>query len=448
MKYRFNAVLGLVVLCLGASCTHDADSADKSPTSGGAGNVRLGLAIANGIDLDSVHYTVKIPGYTALEGTLPVTDGKTMLGTVSGVPAASDVTVLLDGKTSNGDGTTCHGEGTVAVQTGKTTSIFVVLQCRLADGTPVTTGAIDISGRINVCPQVTSATAGAASESSFPLSAAATDLDQDDLSFAWSASAGSFDDAESASAKYTCGVAGTQTLTVTVDDGQGCTHSKEVTVECQAGSGSACSVGDAVPCDGGSADAGAPLTDAGSTMSADAGTSAPADAGTSAPADAGTSAPADAGTSAPADAGPSTASDSGSEAAPGLCEAAPVDACEECGCTSCATQMTACRTLEGAAAAGAATGTAKSALCSAVVKCGQRTGCRGTDCFCGATVDLVSCLTGSAAGPCKAEIEAAAESVDPQTVSARQSDPTFAVGRANNVSSCTVSSCADACSGS
>lgn len=124
---------------------------------------------------------------------------------------------------------------------------------------------------------------------------------------------------------------------------------------------------------------------------------------------------------------------------------APADACEECTCDSCSDAMSACDNLEGTATEGPAAGSPKAELCQAVVACGRDAGCRGSDCFCGAGVDLVVCLTGGAEGPCKEPIFAAAETQDPAEVSGRQSTPGYAIAAANAVSTCAVNSCTAAC---
>lgn len=66
-------------------------------------------------------------------------------------------------------------------------------------------------------------------------------------------------------------------------------------------------------------------------------------------------------------------------------------ACAECGCTKCATQVSACQ----------------DAACQSVLACGIRTGCTGTDCYCGIGVAVTACLQQPATGPCMNEIVAA-----------------------------------------
>jgi hypothetical protein len=123
----------------------------------------------------------------------------------------------------------------------------------------------------------------------------------------------------------------------------------------------------------------------------------------------------------------------------------PNDVCVECGCDSCTDELDDCYNATDVAAGGPAAGTSKATLCIAVVKCGRDSGCTGSTCYCG-TASTISCgLGGGANGPCKTQIERAAESTSALTIQQRQSNTTYAVGRANAVSSCSVSNCKTQC---
>ncbi|HVZ35824.1 MAG TPA: PKD domain-containing protein, partial [Polyangiaceae bacterium] len=421
----------------GCSALDGKDKGKSDPS----GTVQLEATIAPGINIDEVDYSIEVPGKDPIKGSLSVASDGVVSGAVESVPAADDVKITLTA--SGSDGTKCEGDGTVDVAAGKTTSVSIVLQCRLPDGTEVTTGNISVKASFNVCPQLLTATADASSsDGCIAVNATATDLDKDALTFSWSADAGSFDDAAAASATYSCAGAGTQTLTVTVTDSDGCSNSKEVTVTCPetaADAGAATDAGDeadagavvdaASPLDAGSVeedagsevDSGSPADDVDSGSPAD-------DVDSGSPADEDAASPADAGTTPPAP----------------LCEGTAANACEDCACSSCTSQMDACKSATGTASEGPAAGQAKADLCAAVVRCGQDAGCRGSACYCG-TADLVSCLTGSANGPCMPEIQAAAETSDVVTIQDRQTNTSYAVGLANAVSTCSENSCASAC---
>jgi hypothetical protein len=79
-----------------------------------------------------------------------------------------------------------------------------------------------------------------------------------------------------------------------------------------------------------------------------------------------------------------------------------------------------------------------------VLDCVKSSGCAATtieECYCGAGVDPIACLTGGARGACKAQIEAAAEETDPVKISERFVDPGFALGNANRLLQCDKEFC-------
>jgi cysteine-rich repeat protein len=161
-----------------------------------------------------------------------------------------------------------------------------------------------------------------------------------------------------------------------------------------------------------------------------------------------------------ADAAGGSGSEAGSEAAASdqdaspppepepLCPAEPPGPCEACNCTMCRTQLDACSNLTGDASEGPAQGTAKAALCEALVRCGRSTGCRSIGCVC-TEATQATCLTGETPpdGPCHNEVLSAAETTDMLTFVTRASTPDmgYAVAAASAVSTCAGNSCAAAC---
>src|SRR5690606_15481854 len=73
------------------------------------------------------------------------------------------------------------------------------------------------------------------------------DRDDDTLSFAWSATGGSFADDSSADTTFTCEDEGTMTLTLTVDDGHSCDVATTVDVVCGDASDPPDTDGDGIP---------------------------------------------------------------------------------------------------------------------------------------------------------------------------------------------------------
>jgi hypothetical protein len=149
--------------------------------------------------------------------------------------------------------------------------------------------------------------------------------------------------------------------------------------------------------------------------------------------------------------GPDAAA-TGPDGGGGLDEAA-CNACDETSCRDVddLDLYAACFLVSDPASAGGAAGTPKSTLCQAILHCARVTGCAASDpqpCYCGAGVTDLQCLAGNANGPCKHEVELAAESSSSGTIAERLSDPSFASGAAFNLLRyCETPTCGAACSG-
>lgn len=118
--------------------------------------------------------------------------------------------------------------------------------------------------------------------------------------------------------------------------------------------------------------------------------------------------------------------------------------CGECTATFCREEAPGCSSL--------ADDPGRHALCVRLLACVRRTNCRAitgskTACYCGA-VPTTTCLgVDSAAGPCRAEVEAAAESTDPSVVAIRFNNPAYATGAVFNLLACEAESCGRVCPG-
>ena len=109
--------------------------------------------------------------------------------------------------------------------------------------------------------------------------------------------------------------------------------------------------------------------------------------------------------------------------------------CARCNCEKCRDQVLAC--YSGKDASG-------NKQCTDLVSCGLEKGCSGTNCFCG-SISLPSCLLGLGNGPCRPQVEAAAQSTSPGDISVRSGDTNFPVGRANALAACGRTNCAAEC---
>jgi hypothetical protein len=123
-------------------------------------------------------------------------------------------------------GATCSGTSApFDVVVGQTAKIPVTITCGTVVpdggiGTVVVTGTLVPGDNCpalvswSISPQQTAANGG-----TIDVSASASDADvSDTLTYAWAATAGTFTSGSTASTQYTCGAAGTQTLSLTISD--------------------------------------------------------------------------------------------------------------------------------------------------------------------------------------------------------------------------------------
>ena len=143
---------------------------------------------------------------------------------IIGLPAAVGDLVSMDATT--GSGVHCKGTSNpFNIVAGQTNPVSVNLNCdssRMDGGTGsiVVTGVL-VSG--DNCPALSGWTlspqSAAANGGKIDVSVAATDADTGDtLTYAWSATAGTFVGASLATTQYTCAAAGDQTLSVVISD--------------------------------------------------------------------------------------------------------------------------------------------------------------------------------------------------------------------------------------
>ena len=225
---------------------------------GNVGSIGLAIQLAGGATVNTVSYEITGNGITPIRGSIPVSDpGATVSVLVNGIPAGTGYRVDLTATSTDGR-TTCAGSATFNVVAAQTTAVAVVLQCR---GPGAGTGSASITGTFNNCPFLTSYSASPLSVSTggtINVSAAASDLDPGAaLTYAWTATGGSFAAAGTASTTYGCSAAGSQTLTIRVSDGS-CDDSATIAVSCVA-----------ILCGNGTVDAGETCDD-GNTAGGDA----------------------------------------------------------------------------------------------------------------------------------------------------------------------------------
>jgi hypothetical protein len=154
---------------------------------------------------------------------------------ISGLPAGMGFSITFSGTSSDG-GTVCAGSASFDVIAHQTTVVSVHLTCHQSSGK----GSVQVNGTLNVCPiadGVSADPAEAVTGGTIALSLSASDADRgpSPLSYSWTASSGSLNDATLAAPTFTCTVPGTATIAVSVSDGDlapDCAASASVTVTC------------------------------------------------------------------------------------------------------------------------------------------------------------------------------------------------------------------------
>jgi phospholipase C len=208
---------------------------DQAGVSGDVGDVAVALTLLPGLSLNTASYSISGPNGFTKSGTLDVSHSATVSGIISGLPAGSGYSITLNGTASDGS-TTCLGTATFAVVAHQTTMVSVHLTCHEAP----TTGSVSVNGTINICPVADGVSATpdeVAVGGTVALVASAHDPDNgpSPLSYHWTASAGTLDDAASATPIFTCTTPGAATLAVTVSDGDpaaGCSDTASAVVTC------------------------------------------------------------------------------------------------------------------------------------------------------------------------------------------------------------------------
>ena len=214
--------LAAVALLGGAVVT----SCSKTTNPPDIGTAKLALLI-DGATVSSVAYTVlSSTNATLASGTINVSDPNATISIDLSLPAGTGDVVKLTATTSTG--LPCSGTSTpFNIVSGQSTTVNLTLTCG-GGITPTSPGTATITATVvqgDNCPSIVASSASPAQTSvggSISVSALATDPDTtltppDVLTYAWSPAA-NFLAPTSASTTYNCTAAGTQTLTLTVND--------------------------------------------------------------------------------------------------------------------------------------------------------------------------------------------------------------------------------------
>jgi hypothetical protein len=289
---RTTMLLAAGALCTGlvaASC-----SSNKGPDTG---SVKLDLT-TGGLTISQVSYTVNQGGAVVTTGAINVSDPNATVSLDLVLPVGTGYTISFTATAQPGSVACMGTSAAFNISANQSTPVPpLTLTCGVAGTGPSQTGSASISVNVSVingdnCPAIKEVSASPGQISvggSIALSANATDSDATDaLTYTWSSGGTTF--ATGKLATFVCSPAGTQTISLVVDDHHtpsNCTAPATVTVTCIAtatggSGGSAAGSGGSAAGSGGSA-AGSGGSAAGSGGSAAGSGGSAAGSGGSAP---------------------------------------------------------------------------------------------------------------------------------------------------------------------
>ncbi len=237
MRHAFS--LGFAVLAAaGAACSSGEPSGVHGTSNGGnedTGAIHLNLEVAPGVTISTLHWVItnSASGFSQ-SGNVNEQFANVIDFQVGDLPTGSGYTIALSATTTDGS-LSCAGSATFAVASGATTPVSVVLSCSaFADA-----GNVAITATTQVCPSIAGISVLPLETTlNEPVSLSATVVGGTVPVFAWTATAGTFDNAASATPVFTCpGTPGSVTITLSVQPDAGscpATASQSISVTCDA----------------------------------------------------------------------------------------------------------------------------------------------------------------------------------------------------------------------
>jgi hypothetical protein len=182
------------------------------------GEVELQLSLPNGVMLNAMSWTVLSSTDAVLATGTTNTSGMRATPSLSvSLPQGTGERVAVNATTTAG--ASCTGTSDpFNVTRGGFVPVSLIITCTAPPvdtglGTVVVTATVDTS---NHCPALTGWASAPHAGGGFDVSVATAVVDGVVVTYAWTATDGSFADATAASTQYVCNSAGPQTLTVTI----------------------------------------------------------------------------------------------------------------------------------------------------------------------------------------------------------------------------------------
>jgi hypothetical protein len=200
-----HAVLSGIVI--GIASASACSSGGSFPSNGGAeassGTVGMELQIAPGVTVNTVNWTISnsTTGFTQ-SGSVNVQFSNVVKFQIGGLPSAAGYTISLTA--TSVDGTiTCAGSASFSVVSSTTTGVNLTLVC---NGATPDAGTVVVNGSTQLCANINSISVfplETTVDSTIALSASAS-AGSVTPTFAWTATAGTFDNPSSTSPTFTC----------------------------------------------------------------------------------------------------------------------------------------------------------------------------------------------------------------------------------------------------
>src|SRR5262245_47672254 len=186
-------------------CSSSTNEQGKGVSSETVGSVGLNLEIADGINVDTVHYEVTQGGTLVIDGDIPVADpGATISVLIGGLPPGL-YNIALTATSTDGE-VSCLGDTDFTILANQTITAHVDLECSAEDDNgEVRVDATVTECTLNVIENYTAAPLVTSTGGSIELYASALDIDGVQPDFLWSATGGTMTNPTSATdAVFNC----------------------------------------------------------------------------------------------------------------------------------------------------------------------------------------------------------------------------------------------------
>jgi hypothetical protein len=203
LTFRNPIRAGILVITLASTSMLSCSQPPPSTSDGDMGTIGFALQVAPGVTINTISWTISNAGTTFTQaGTVNVQNSNTIRFQVGGLPSGAGYTIGLTAASVDG-AFSCAGSAGFAVAGGMTNPVAVALTCT-ANGNG--SGSVVVTGSTAVCATITALSVlplETTVNSSIALSATAT-AGSLTPTFAWTATAGTFDNPAIAGPLFTC----------------------------------------------------------------------------------------------------------------------------------------------------------------------------------------------------------------------------------------------------